>query len=110
MIGAVATVVVATLLVALLARKQPWIGLGLAPDDGGLRIVSVDPAGPASESLEPGDRLVAISAPAGGRIALEPSDIAEDPDAFDSYASLDRFYERQEAISRLLASGGITLR
>ena len=41
------------------AVDQPWLGLRLAPDEGGARIVAVNRAG-VSDHLRAGERLVAV--------------------------------------------------
>ena len=70
------------------AVDQPWLGLRLAPDDAGARIVAVDPAG-ANSHLRANERLIAI-----GGLPIVAEDLIEEPDNFETYAALDAFFER----------------
>lgn len=93
-----------------MALNQPWLGLKLAGEglEEGLRIVSVAPLGPAT-NLKPGTVILDISDASDRHIALEPYDMAEEPDAVDSYQTLDRFFMRQQTIYDIIADGEISL-
>jgi two-component system, NarL family, sensor histidine kinase DevS len=94
--------------IVLVAARQPWLGLGLAPAAEGtdILVTSVSPGGPAAGRVAPGSRLVAISAPGGaGRIALAAIDVIEEPDAVENYDRYNAFMQRQSAIHALLTRG-----
>ena len=65
------------------AVDQPWLGLRLAPDEGGARIVAVNRAG-VSDHLRAGERLIAV-----GGLPVVAEDLIEEPDNFETYAALD---------------------
>src|SRR5690606_17937130 len=97
MLCATALCVAAAAAAIYLAVSQPWIGLRLAPNDGVVIVSVVSARGPAAASgVAPGVRLVAIEAPGRTRpapIDLEPTDLVEDPDGLDSYATRSAFME-----------------
>jgi signal transduction histidine kinase len=102
------------MLVALLAvvgaTRQPWLGLVLTPpaasEAADLRVVSA--RGP-SERVPVGSTLIAIAAEGGPAIALEPTDAIDEPDYFDEYADMDRFFGRQSALLGVLRSPRVAL-
>lgn len=79
---------------AWIVLQVPWLGLKLASNEAGgsVRIVSVDPSGPA-RSLTGSPVLVSV-----GGLPLEPSDLAEEPDQFSTYAEIDAFLGRQSML------------
>jgi hypothetical protein len=93
------------------ALSQPWLGLTLAPDPDthGVRITAIHPDGPARAVTAP----VALQAiDAGAReqaIRLEPNDLVEEPDLFETYAETRDFMQRQGALAALLRAGAVTL-
>jgi len=102
----------ACILVFWLALHQPWLGVTLQaqPDGNGVRVVAVDPDGPARMLPVP-SRLIAIGAAdaSDGRIALEPGDLSEEPDMIESFNAIARFMERQSALARLLSQPRVVL-
>lgn len=88
----------------LLAVRQPWLGLNLAPqpDYGFAWIGSVDPAGPAVDVVAPA-ALLALTGSNGDRIELLPDDLIEDPDRLVTYAEVRDFLARQSRLSSILA-------
>lgn len=96
-------VIVLTLWTAL---HQPWLGLRLSVSDEthAIRLVSTDPSGPSRGIATPG-RLVAV-----GSVELEPDDLVEEPDMFETYEHTIRFLERQTALAGLLNQPSISLR
>lgn len=95
----------AAALVLFLALRQPWLGISLAPPPQGvpgLAVAALHPGGPgASAGLSVGQILVTIA-----RVPLERQDILEEPDMLPSFAALDRFFARQQALSQGLAAPG----
>lgn len=103
--GALLLCSLAVALTLWMALRQPWLGLGLsqAPDTDAVRLVSVQPSGPARGIATP-TRLVAV-----GSIALEPDDLVEEPDMFESYEQTSRFMQRQTMLANLLRQPSVAL-
>lgn len=102
--------IAATLAIVL---SQPWLGLSVAgdPDTNTVRIVAVDPSGPARTIVAPATlRAVAVPDDSARVVALEPGDIIEEPDVLDSYAQIDRLMERQSALATLLRQPQVALK
>lgn len=89
--------------VTALALGQPWLGLGLAPEQGVVRIVSVTAGGPAAEVPAPA-ALIALSG-SGDRVELAPVDVIEEPDALATDAEVDDFLDRQSRLAAMLKQG-----
>jgi signal transduction histidine kinase len=85
------------------AVNQPWLGLRLAPDEPGARIVAVDSAS-VNDHLRAGERLVAV-----GGLAIVAEDLIEEPDNFETYAAFDAFFERQGAFRQALEASAVRL-
>lgn len=100
----------ACLLVFWLVLHQPWLGMTLAPqaDTNAVRIVAVDPDGPARLVPAP-SRLVAIGADDGSRIELVASDLVEEPDTLETYAMAAQFMQRQTLLANMLRDKRVTL-
>lgn len=91
--------------------RQPWLGLGLAPDGDGVRIVGVAPAGPAAAlagELEraggAGLRLLSF-----GGLGLVPHDVIEEPDFIDSYDEMRAMLDRQSRLAEMLAADAVRI-
>ncbi|CDW93891.1 putative Signal transduction histidine kinase [Thiomonas sp. CB2] len=88
-----------------IALHQPWLGLTLSSRvdaySPGIEVLQVAGNGPAA-AIAKGSRLLSISA-SGQRVALQPSDLIEEPDYFDTYAEVERFFQRQTQIAALQA-------
>ncbi len=88
-----------------IALNQPWLGLTLSSRadaySPGIEVLHVARNGPAA-AIAQGSRLLSISA-GGQRVALQPSDLIEEPDYFDTYAEVERFFQRQTQIAALQA-------
>lgn len=93
------------------ALRTPWLGLELAADQAALpegapaappRVRIRRARGPAA-ALAGADELVALRRPGGdGALAIEPADLVEEPDLFDTYGEMESFFARQSALRRLL--------
>jgi signal transduction histidine kinase len=107
--AAVVCLVAAGLAVGM-ATSLPWIGLRLAADGEAVAIVSVAPGGPAA-ALDgtTGARLAAIGTGAG-ELALTASDVIEEPDGLESYATSAAFMQRQTRLAGMLGGGQARLR
>ena len=91
--------------------RQPWLGLTLAPDADGVRILAVAQSGPAAGLAEELRR--AGSAPlrllSVGGLELHPDDAIEEPDFIDSYDEMCAMLDRQSRLASLLAAGTVRL-
>lgn len=94
--------------VALLyfAIHQPWMGTKFAT--GAANEVQIADARIATTAGPL--RLLALEGEHGGRVAIEASDLVEEPDTFAAYAEMARFFERQAAIHSLLQQPAVRLR
>jgi signal transduction histidine kinase len=101
--------IAATLSIVL---SQPWLGLTLAgdADTNAVRIVAVDPSGPARIMTAPAT-LRAVASPDDSALAvtLETIDVIEEPDVLDTYAQIDRLMARQSALATLLRRPQVAL-
>lgn len=88
-----------------LALRQPWLGLDLAPVPGGeagggvvVRATARD--GPAA-MIAPGSLLLSVrgAGPSSPSIPVGSDDLVEEPGFFDSYAAMDRFFQRQTRLA-----------
>ncbi len=88
-----------------IALSQPWLGVGLTveAESGLVQIGQVAPAGPAN-ALMSGAPLANI-----GGIAIEAGDLVEEPDVAESYAALQRFFERQTQLHAALTGAEVAL-
>ena len=91
-------------LVLGLALSQPWLGVQLAPAErdaeGAGRVVveTVAQGGPAARAgVAPGAVVVAVAG-----LALEAGDLIEEPDMLVSFATFDRFMQRQDQLANAL--------
>lgn len=86
-----------------LALHQPWLGLvlssGTEPYSMGIEVSQVARKCPAA-AIPPGSRLLSIGA-GGQRVVLQPADLIEEPDYFNTYAEVERFFQRQSQIAAL---------
>ena len=92
------------------ATNAPWLGLQLAPmpDGSGVQVRMVAPLGPAAGQLAVGQGVDRLAAD-GGALDLAAGDLVEDPDFVNDYDDFNRFVERQEALSALVASGSVAI-
>jgi signal transduction histidine kinase len=91
--------------------RQPWLGLSLAPDGDGVRIVGVAPSGPAAALAAelPPARAVGLRLLSVGGLALVPYDVIEEPDFIDSYEAMRAMLDRQSRLAAALAAGPVRL-
>jgi len=110
--GAILLCMAAVALVLWITLSQPWLGLTLAADSDshGALITGVHSSGPA-KSLPSSAKLIALGATdnRAPTIALEASDLVEEPDTFESYEQIQRFMQRQSALAALLRDGQLAL-
>jgi signal transduction histidine kinase len=110
--GAIVLSLASIALVLWISLGQPWLGLTLVadPTEQAVRIAAVHPAGPAQTLSTPATlsaiRLASKAAPA---MTLEPDDLVEEPDTFESYETVRRFMQRQGEIAAMLRGGMLVL-
>ncbi len=82
----------------------PWLGASLVPDPAAhrIRIERLAPGGPLASALA-GREAVWLTGAAGVR--LTDIDRIEEPDVLPSYAAIDAFLARQNAVTRTLGNG-----
>jgi signal transduction histidine kinase len=110
--GAILFCLAAATLVLWLTLNQPWLGLTLIADadSNTVRITGVHPKGPA-QTLPSPSTLGALGAAdqAGPVIGLEPEDLVEEPDTFESYEQIHRFMQRQSDLAARLREPRVVL-
>lgn len=91
-----------------LAIDQRWLGLRLAANLAeGVRIEGLARGGPADKAGLPlSARLIAMIAPSGDRVLLEPGDLIEEPDALETYDDMAAFFARQNDIAAIVNGVG----
>ncbi|WP_132979518.1 ATP-binding protein [Pigmentiphaga sp. D-2] len=84
------------------ALQTPWLGIAFTVDEAGSVRARGLSGGPA-HGLEDGASRLTLSRP-GERTGLdvEPDDLIEEPDFFDEYARMNRFFDRQAKFRALL--------
>lgn len=97
-----------TFAAVMLVLSAPSLGLTLAADGERVIIRGVDGEGPGA-ALPVGSHLLSIRGGSGEPVELNAMDIAEEPDAFDSYNLLSEFYARQAAVMEALRDGPIAV-
>ncbi|MBX3222844.1 MAG: hypothetical protein KF795_20185 [Labilithrix sp.] len=109
LVGAVGCLLAAVLTV-FAATRAPWLGLTLAPPstegEAGVRIVSA--RGPSAE-VPAGTTLVSVAVEGGPSVELERTDLIEEPDYFDRYADMARFFHRQSELVEVLRHPRVVL-
>lgn len=87
------------------ALQMPWLGVQLAPTPaGGVTVAQVTAGGPAAR-LPAATLLTAVSrTDSTGRLALEATDLIEEPDFFDEFVQMNAFFARQALLADLLTA------
>jgi signal transduction histidine kinase len=108
--GAILLCLSAIALVLWIALSQPWLGVTLAadPDSNAVHIARVHPSGPAQKLAAPAI-LSALGTTAKRSARIEPSDLREEPDTFESYEQLRHFMRRQGELAALLKEPDLAL-
>ncbi|MFA6289176.1 MAG: ATP-binding protein [Opitutaceae bacterium] len=108
--GSVMVGALVVLTVIGLAYFQPWLGVTFGVDDeGGVKIVAVDPSGPGA-ALPVGAVISTIqNDPRGPVLALKATDLVEEPDTLEGYKALKDFFRRQRWIFSLLVAETVEL-
>lgn len=95
--------VVLALLMTSAAVHAPWLGLRLSaqPELDLIWIDAIDPQGPARDVPRRGV-LISLTGANGESIALIPTDLVDEPDAFKTYTDMGSFFARQSRIAEIL--------
>lgn len=92
-----------------LTLRGPSLGVELnAAAERGVRVAAVSPNGPAAGVLEVGDVIQALSS-ARGHHDLSGFDPVSQPHAQPTFASYNRYLEKEQAVYRALQAGPVTL-
>ena len=108
LLAALIYVLAAVALAIGLSLQAPWLGLQLQPVDGQVRVVG-SAHGP-SAGVPAGAALLSVGTADGTTLELQAGDLIEEPDVLPSYAQIDGFLARQQAIAQVLAQPQVTLR
>jgi len=85
------------------ALQTPWLGIEFSLDEARESVLARGlPGGPAHALEAGGSRLVLSRPGESGGLAIEPDDLIEEPDFFDAYTRMDRFFDRQSRFRALL--------
>lgn len=91
-----------------LALQQPWLGVNFGLADSGKGVVIVTVAEGRADIPE-GVIAQSILGRDGRRIALQPMDIIEEPDFYDTYEEMEVFFSRQAQLDAILRSGEVRI-
>ena len=107
---AVAICLASAVLCTTVVRQPPWLGLTFEKTASGTTLLIADTdATNQALGVHRGDSLVAIASLGGAAMALEPTDLLEEPDFLDTWVAEDAFYARQTALAQILESPAVTL-
>lgn len=103
--------ILAGLLAGWILLQEPSLGVGLrASDSGGAVLLAPQPsAGLPQAALPAGAQALRLVSADGASLALQATDLIEEPDFFDTYPEMAAFFERQSKLSALLHTGPVTL-
>jgi len=110
--GATFACFAAIALVLWIVLSQPWLGLTLIADPEGraIRIDAVYASGPGQTITTPSVlRAIGPAGDAASAVVLEPDDIVEEPDLFETYEQTRHFFQRQSALAALLRNTQVML-
>lgn len=108
-VGGTALALALVALATLWVLQQPWLGLRLQPDEGGLRIVEVDPRGPAAGRLEPGRVISALAAADREPLSLQGFQPGLEPHSLSSFEAYDAYLDEVEAVWSYARQGSLRL-
>lgn len=97
----------AGLAVVWVALQAPSLGLRLGVDASGSAVSVLE--APAALGIRQGALVSYLQGADGRRFMPVPSDLIEEPDFFDTYAEMDAFFQRQDALDSLLRTGTVIL-
>ncbi|MCU7844561.1 MAG: hypothetical protein KZQ93_12045 [Candidatus Thiodiazotropha sp. (ex Monitilora ramsayi)] len=93
-----------------LSLQQPWLGVEARPDPAVAAWVVTGVAEAASTAgFEVGDQIVAVAADGHTPVRFEAGFAVEDPETLPDFQTYNRFFERQDALFRVLLAERIEL-
>lgn len=104
-----ALAILSSVLVLTLALTQPWLGLDLTVQDGGVVVESVSRDAPTAGALQPGDQVLFIAPSGGTAIALHPRDLMEEPDGLPLIADMRALFAKLGDMNDALRAGPVDL-
>lgn len=110
-VAALLALVGSVLLTLSLASATPWLGLQLSvePQAEHLIIERIYPGSPLYGRISAGQNLQALRLGNGDIFPLETQDLVEEPDFIIEYAELNRFFSRQQVITKALQQTRVEL-
>ncbi|VCU68141.1 sensory histidine kinase UhpB [Pigmentiphaga humi] len=85
------------------ALQTPWLGVAFTVAEPGGAIMAAGRSDAPAQQLGPDAARLALARPDGqGRVEIEAQDLIEEPDFFDEFADMNRFFARQSALRSLL--------
>ena len=97
------------LLAAWYLLQQPWLGVSLRVSDAGDKVLVANTAPHLEQRIPLGAQVLRITSATGNSLALEVSDLIEEPDFFDTYPEMAQFFARQSSLAAMLRAGPVTL-
>jgi signal transduction histidine kinase len=94
--------------VVVTATATPWLGLVLRSDVAPDVVMIVSATGPARDVPTP-SVLVGVAADELPAMGVEPTDLVDEPDAFDRYETMRAFFGRQDALVQRLRATRVRL-
>jgi len=98
-----------SMLSAWYVTQQPWLGVTLRVSDQGDKVWVASLAPHLNQSIAPGSQLLRIASVSGATLDLDVTDLIEEPDFFDTYPEMAKFFARQSMLASLLRDGPVTL-
>lgn len=103
----------ACLLTSMLAAwyllQQPWLGVTLRVSDEGDKVLVAGLAPHLGQRMALGSQVLRMASASGTTVDIEVTDLIEEPDFFDTYPEMARFFARQSQLTSLLREGPVTL-
>lgn len=103
-----AVCVLTTVAVTLVALAQPWLGLELrTAGEGDKAVVLLASGAPTAQPPIPKDARALQLGTATRNIALQATDLIEEPDFLDTYGEMDDFFARQSQLADIVRTGEV---
>lgn len=91
-----------------LSMQQPWLGIRFELSESGQAVV-VGAVSSNRADLPAGVAVLGLQGRDGARIDLQPFDLIEEPDFYNTYEQVEAFYARQGRLDAILHSGAVSL-
>jgi signal transduction histidine kinase len=97
--------------VTAVSLAQPWLGLSLqSSGEGDAAFVQLAEAAPQALPPIPAQAHILQIGNGTDSLALQATDLIEEPDFFDTYPQMDDFFARQSQLSHLLQGAQVSVR